>query len=106
MSETAGIFSVPELLCRWGRRRSRGCNGRRRRWRGASRRRRCGLLRRGGSLRLGAGIDPACMNASTQRFRLLGVDGAKAHEAPECRLNMAAGAAEAIIEIEVAERGV
>jgi hypothetical protein len=46
------------------------------------------------------------MNASTQGFRLLGVDGPKAHEAPECRLNVAAGAAEAIIEVEMTERGV
>jgi hypothetical protein len=46
------------------------------------------------------------MNASTQGFWLLGVDGSKAHEAPECRLNVAAGAAEAVIEVEMTEGGV
>ncbi|MEA2899013.1 MAG: hypothetical protein QOJ84_4628 [Bradyrhizobium sp.] len=46
------------------------------------------------------------MNTSTQAFWCFGVDGAKAHEAPERRLNVAAGAAKPVIQIEVAERGV
>jgi hypothetical protein len=58
------------------------------------------------SLRLGARVDPAGMNTSAQAFRCFGVDGAKAHEAPERRLNVAAGAAEPVVQIEMAERGV
>jgi hypothetical protein len=46
------------------------------------------------------------MNTSTQAFRCFGVDGAKAHEAPERRLNVAAGAAKPVIQIEVAEGGI
>jgi hypothetical protein len=46
------------------------------------------------------------MNTSTQAFRRFGVDGAKAHEAPERRLNVAAGAAKPVVQIEMAERGV
>jgi hypothetical protein len=46
------------------------------------------------------------MNTSTQAFWCFGVDGAKAHEAPERRLNVAAGAAKPVIQIEVAEGGI
>jgi hypothetical protein len=58
------------------------------------------------SLRLGAGVDPAGMNTSAQAFRCFGVDGAKAHETPERRLNVAAGAAKPVVQIEMAEGGV
>ena len=58
------------------------------------------------SLRLGAGVDPAGMDTSAQAFRCFGVDGAKAHETPERRLNVAAGAAKAVVKVEMAEGGV
>ena len=47
------------------------------------------------------------MDAAIQGFSDLGIDGcAKPHHAAERRLNMAAGASEPLIEIEMAERGV
>ena len=47
------------------------------------------------------------MDAAVQGFRHLGVDlPAKAGQAAEGRLDVAAGAAEAVVEIEVAEGGV
>jgi hypothetical protein len=46
------------------------------------------------------------MNTSAQAFRCFGVDGAKAHKAPERRLNVAAGATKPVVQIEMAERGV
>jgi hypothetical protein len=58
------------------------------------------------SLRLGAGVDPAGMNTSAQAFRCFGVDGAKAHETPERRLNVAARAAKTVVKVEMTERGV
>ena len=46
------------------------------------------------------------MNTSAQAFRCFGVDGTKAHEAPERRLNMAAGAAKPVVQIEMPEGGI
>ena len=63
-------------------------------------------MRGSGCLRLGARIDPACVNPSVQGFRHLGVDGAETHQAAEGRLDVAARAAEPIVEVEVTEGGV
>src|SRR3954469_8484897 len=46
------------------------------------------------------------MNASTQAFRGFGIDGAKAHETPERRLNVSSRTAKTVVQIEMAERGV
>ena len=46
------------------------------------------------------------MNTSAQAFRCFGVDGAKAHETPECRLNVAARAAKAVVKVEMSKCGV
>lgn len=46
------------------------------------------------------------MNAAVQAVRHLGIDRAETHQTTEGGLNVAAGAAEPIIEIEVTERGV
>jgi hypothetical protein len=46
------------------------------------------------------------MYTSAQAFGCFGVDGAKAHETPECRLNVAARAAKAVVKVEMAKRGV
>ena len=62
---------------------------------------------RRGSLGLGARIDPAGVDAAVEGFGHLGVDlAAKAGQAAEGRLDMAAGAAEPVVEIEMAERGI
>ena len=61
----------------------------------------------GGRLRLGCGIDPAGVNAAVKRLGHLGVDlAAKAGQAAERRLDMAAWAAEPVVEIEVTKGGV
>ena len=53
------------------------------------------------------GIDPAGVNAAVERLGHLGIDlAAKAGQAAEGRLDMAAGAAEPVVEIEVAKGGV
>jgi hypothetical protein len=59
-----------------------------------------------GSLRLGARIDPARVNAPTQAFRRLGIDGAEPHQASERRLDVATRAAKPVIKVEMAECGV
>src|SRR5947209_13666043 len=46
------------------------------------------------------------MDASTQAFRGFGIDGAKAHETPERRLNVSSGTAKTVVQIEMAEGGV
>lgn len=47
------------------------------------------------------------MDAAVQGFGNLGIDGrAESHHAAERRLDMAAGASEPLIEIEMAERGI
>ena len=46
------------------------------------------------------------MNTSAQAFRCFGVDVAKAHETPERRLNVAAGTAKPVVQIEMTECGV
>jgi hypothetical protein len=46
------------------------------------------------------------MDTSAQAFRCFGVDGAKAHKTPECRLNVAPRAAKAVVKIEMAKCGV
>lgn len=43
------------------------------------------------------------MNAPAQRIGRLGVDGSEPDQATECRLNVTAGASEAIIEIKMTE---
>ncbi len=58
-------------------------------------------------MRLGRRIDPAGVDAPIQGFGNLGIDGrTEPHHAAERCLDMAAGAPESLIEIEVAERGV
>ena len=75
----------------------RGTAGGRRRGRRGSR----------GRLRLGGRIDPAGVNAAVERLGHLGIDlGAKPGQAAEGRLDMAAGAAEPVVEIEVTKGGV
>ena len=65
-------------------------------------RRRGGRCRR---LRLGARIDPAGMNSIVEAARYLVVDlGPEPGQAAEAGLDMAAGAAKAVIEVEVPER--
>ncbi len=65
-------------------------------------------LRRGSRrLRLGARIDPAGVDAVVEAPRHLVVDLApEPGQAAEARLDMAAGAAEAVIEVEMAEGGI
>src|SRR3954466_14940305 len=46
------------------------------------------------------------MNASTQAFRSFGIDGAKAHETPERRLNVSSRTAKTVVQIEMAEGGI
>jgi hypothetical protein len=96
----------------FGRRRSR-CRGRRRRRRGG--RGRSGDAGGGGrgrrgcrrGLRLGAGIDPAGMDVAVEGVGNLGIDlPAKTGQATKRRLNVAAGAAETVVQIEMPERGV
>lgn len=66
----------------------------------------CGRCR-GGGLRLCSWIDPACMDAAVQAVSDLVVDrAAKADEATEGGLDVATGAAEAIVEIEMTESGI
>lgn len=55
-------------------------------------------------MRLGRRIDPAGVDAAIEGFCDLGVDGgAKPHYAAERRLDMAAGASEPLVEVEMAE---
>src|SRR6187431_1351625 len=62
---------------------------------------------RRGSLGLGAWIDPADVDAAVEGFGHLGIDlAAEAGQAAECRLDMAARAAEPVVEIEMPERGI
>ena len=66
-----------------------------------------GRCRRCGRLRLRGGIDPAAMDAAVERVRDLGVDlTAKPGQAAERRLDMSAGAAETVVQIEVTKGGV
>src|SRR5262245_50787117 len=60
---------------------------------------------RGMRLRHG-GIDPAGMRPCAQALERLRVDLAVAHEAAERSLDVAAGAAEAVVKLEVAEGGI
>ena len=59
-----------------------------------------------GGLRLRVGVDPAGVDAAVQAVRHFRIERAESDEAAERRLDMAAGASEAVIEIEMAERGV
>ena len=60
-----------------------------------------------GGLWLGVGIDPTGMNASIERLRHLGVDfRAKTGQAPKCRLDVATGTTEAVVEIEMPKGGI
>ena len=49
-------------------------------------------------------VDPAGVHAAAQRIGRLGIDRSEPHQTAERRLDMAAGAAEAVIEVEMAER--
>jgi hypothetical protein len=60
----------------------------------------------GGRLGLRRRIDPAGMDAPAQAIGHLGVDRSEAHQATKSRLDMATGATEPVIKIEVAECGV
>lgn len=95
----SGRAKPPTGSFSWRGRRGCRCRGRRR----CSRR--SGWRGRGsGGLRLGGGIDPAGVDAAVEGFGDFGVDGgAEPHHAAECRLDMAAGASEPLIEIEMAE---
>src|SRR5215510_5738809 len=100
---TASFLRLRSRLFRGGRRRGGGGSGRR--WRcvtGRGRGRcRCGGGRR---LRLGARIDPAGMDAVIEAPWHLVVDLApEPGQAAEARLDMAARAAEPVIEVEMAE---
>src|SRR5688572_5243251 len=68
--------------------------------RGCSRFRRLCGSRRSGQAR----VDPAAMDAVVQRFRRLRIGVALTDETAERRLDMAAWAAEPIIEVEMPER--
>src|SRR5262245_10384282 len=100
---TASFLRLRSRLFRGVRRRWRRCGGRRRRCVTGRGRGRC----RGGGgrrLRLGARIDPAGMDAVVEAPRHLVVDLApEPGQAAEARLDMAARAAEAVIEIEMTE---
>src|SRR2546425_3709860 len=56
--------------------------------------------------RIHGGIDPAGVHPCAKAFQRLWVDLPLAHEATERRLDVTAGAAETVVEIEVAEGGV
>src|SRR3954451_23973392 len=63
--------------------------------------------RRGRRLWLHSGVDPAGVHPAVKGFSHLGVDlPAKAGQAPKCRLDVTAGTAKAIVQIEVAQGGV
>src|SRR3982750_2124036 len=63
--------------------------------------------RSGSRLRLHGRIDPAGVNPAAKRLGDLGIDlGAKPGQAAKGRLDVTAGAAEAVVEIEMPERGV
>src|SRR5947207_5811532 len=100
---TAPFLRPRSRLFRGGRRSRGGCSGRSRRCVTGRGRGRC----RGGGgrrLRLGAGIDPAGVDAVVEAPRHLVVDLApEPGQAAEARLDMAARAAEAVIEVEMAE---
>src|SRR4051812_5379359 len=100
--EAAGLFGGRGRRRCW-RCRSRGGTGRGRR---SSASAGGGSRLCGGSLWLGTRVDPAGMNASTQAFRGFGIDGAKAHETPERRLNVSSRTAKTVVQIEMAERGI
>ena len=58
-------------------------------------------------MRLGRRIDPAGVDAAVQGLGDLGIDGCtESDHTTERRLDVAAGASESLIEIEVTERGV
>jgi hypothetical protein len=77
----------------------------RRRRRGRRRRRRCRRRSRGRILQ--GGIDPAALHPPVQAVRGLWIDRVgMQYQAAESRLNMAARAAETVVEVEVPERGV
>src|SRR5262249_53945610 len=100
---TAVVPSPRGRLSRGRRCRRGGCSGRR--WRCVTGRGR-GRCRGGGGrrLRLGARIDPAGMDAVIEAPWHLVVDLApEPGQAAEARLDMAARAAEAVIEVEMAE---
>jgi hypothetical protein len=64
-------------------------------------------LRNRGGLRLGIRIDPAGMNPSIKRLGHLGVDfRAKTGQATKCRLDVATGTAEAVVEIQMPKGGI
>ena len=92
--------------------RSRCCGGRRSRGGGGGRSTagggRSGRGRGGrGLLRLCRRIDPAAMHAAVEGFGDLRVDlAAESRQTTERRLDVAAGAAKTVVEIEMAERGV
>ena len=74
---------------------------------GAPRGRGGGRCRSRGRLRLRRWIDPAAMDAAVQRVRDLGIDlAAKPGQATERRLDMAAGTAETVVQIEVTKGGI
>src|SRR5215468_10668867 len=103
---TASFPPPRSRLFRGGRCRRGGCSCRRRRSVTGRGRGRC---RGGGGRRLwlGARIDPAGMDTVVEAPRHFVVDLApEPGQAAEARLDMAARAAEAVIEVEMAEGGV
>jgi hypothetical protein len=93
---------------RRGGRRSGGSGSRgSRRRRGSPRGRGRGRLGGGCRLRLRRRIDPAGMNPSAQAIRNFGVDRAEEpDQASKRRLDVAARTAKAVVQIEVAKRGI
>src|SRR5471030_917129 len=102
---------VPVAAGLFGRCRSRGRSGRSRRSRrgarGTTGGRGCRRGRSRSRLWLGRRIDPAGVNAAVERLGHLGIDlTAKAGQAAEGCLDMAARAAKTVVEIEVTKGGV
>src|ERR1700675_5003089 len=63
--------------------------------------------RRGRRRRLQSRIDPARMDAAVQAIGRLRIDGVGVqYQAPERRLDVSAGTAEPVVEIEMAEGGI
>src|SRR5262245_39362673 len=58
------------------------------------------------ALRLGAGVDPTAMHPPVEGVGRLGIDGALPDDATESRLNVAGRAAEAVVQVEMAEGGI
>src|SRR5947209_6289665 len=102
MAETIAAISGARARAGGGRRacgrlRLRAACGRRRRLRGRGRR----------LLRLGGRVDPASVHTAVQGLGDLGIDlGAEAGQTAERGLDVAAGAAETVVQIEVAEGGI